>query len=130
MNKRYLIVMFLAISSIFFICCDKLNSPEEYLMIPEKIQITDVTYYNDGEKSISLSWGNYMQQHTGFQITRDSKLIVTLDRAHAYATIYTDYVKNYGTYEYRIYALNGNKSSFPSYIKIRLSSDKYYRWYD
>jgi len=125
MKKYYFIIPLSFVLPLFFTSCEKLNSPDQYLQIPGKIQITRVTYDANYNYRIHMYWDNYQSQYTGYQLTRDSKLITNLSVG---ATEYIDEVQR-GTYEYRLYAMKGFTLSLPSYIKIRVNTYDYNYWY-
>lgn len=126
MSKRIFPILFGVLSFIFFTCCEELNSPDHYMMIPGKIQITRVTYDDKYNYYIYMYWDNYKPQFTELQLTRDSKLIAKLSKDE---TSFIDMVQR-GTYEYRLYAINGNIKSIASYIKIKVNTYDYEWWYE
>ena len=127
MIKSQIYFELLIVGFFLFIGCNELNSPDRYMMIPDKIQIERVEYDENYNYYIYLSWGNYNSPNTGFKLTRDNEMIANLSK-NEYS--YIDTVQNTRTYEYRLFAIKGTIFSVPSYIKIRINYNTYDWWYD
>ena len=127
MIKEKNVIFFFVLATFLIIGCEELNSPDDYLMIPSQITIEKVEYDTDYNYYIYLNWRDYRSQHTGFQLTRDDITIAELSQNN-YS--YIDKIGSTGTYEYRLYAVNGTIVSSPSYIKIKLNRDTYEWWYE